>query len=62
MSSIWVLIVFFKIGYAGGATSLEMPSKEACVAAQQGIAKDRVNFQATYCVSKATGETIIVKW
>lgn len=53
--SLWVLIVFFKLGYAGGAISQEFSDRAACINALTELKKSVPAFEGGVCVPKATG-------
>lgn len=51
----FILILFFKAGYAGGSTSVEFGSREACEAALEQATEDMSGtFLGVYgtCVAK----------
>lgn len=52
MTKIFILIIFIKEGYGGGATSMEFNSKEACESARTEITEMFSERPFGYYISK----------
>lgn len=62
MLATWVLVIFFKNGYSGGAVSTEGFTVDSCAAALEKFKEASSYMESADCIDKKTGKVMHINW